>query len=157
MVRRVLGSVVCAVSMAACSESVFEHACEHMSEAGEDVSAVRPEEVASAPGTSTLHKRYVVRIPTASGGSQAGSNVGVTRFTPAAAGDIRFLLSAKVPFEVELGGAALKPEETVDAAEGECAALVTARTYPLEAKTYVLRFGPTTAGSVDLLVEEADH
>lgn len=148
--------VLFAFGLAACSEGLFEHACEHMSEAGEAVLAVPPGEAASAPGTGTLHKRYSLQLPGQPGGA-AGSNEGVTKFTPSAAGDYRFFLSAKVPLKLLDGASEVAVEETVDAAEGECASLVTAQTFALEAKTYLLRFGPTAATSVDLLVEDAAH
>jgi hypothetical protein len=144
-----------ALGLAACSESVFEHACEH-SAAASSVDAAPPGDAASAPGTGELHKRYTIKLPGLPGGGP-GTNEGVTKFTPGEAGDYRLFLSAKLPLKVLDGTTEVAPEATVDAAEGECASLVTAQTVALSTKTYVLRFGPTAATSVDLLVEEAAH
>jgi hypothetical protein len=125
--------------------------CEHLKE-GPNVSVNASASASGAPAVNNDHKRYDITLPTGSGG-----NTGSVSFAAAEASDYVFFLGANVPLKItSASGQEVTFEETATASEA-CSEIKGRHVAPLQVGTYTLTFGPTTQGSVSLVIEETDH
>ncbi|XXF75607.1 hypothetical protein P2318_21410 [Myxococcaceae bacterium GXIMD 01537] len=132
-------------------ENIDDEGCEHLKNGpGQSVTATAT--ATGAPAVSNDHKRYDIQLVDV--GGQKG---GTVTFAAAEATDFAFFLGSDVPFKVaNSSGQAVQPEESVTSSE-VCTDIKGRHIVPLSVGTYTLTFGPTSATSVSVVVEEAAH
>lgn len=132
-------------------ESADVEGCEHLQNGPATAITATPG-AAGAPEVSNDHKRYDVTLVDVSG--QKGGSIA---FAASEAADYVFFLNTDVPFAVaSAGGQAVAIEESAKSST-ECTDIKGRYIVPLEVGTYTLSFGPTSATSVSVVVEEAAH
>lgn len=125
--------------------------CEHLQEGPSSV-VTATAATSGAPSVSNDHKRYDITLPAGTGG-----NVGSVSFASGEATDYVLFLGADVPVKVtNSSGQEVAFEETAKTSE-ECTEVKGRHVVPLGVGTYTLTFGPTTQGSVSLVIEETAH
>lgn len=132
-------------------ESVDTEGCEHL-QSGPAATVTATATATGAPAVSNDHKRYDVTLADVNG--QKGGSV---TFAASEATDYVFFLGADVAFSVaNASGQAVAIEESANSSS-ECSDIKGRHVVPLSVGTYTLTFGPTSAASVSVVVEEAAH
>lgn len=134
-------------------ETADSEACEHLKE-GPTSAVTASASGTGAPAVSNDHRRYDIALADVTGGKG-----GSVSFAAAEGTDYILFTSADVPVTVKnSSGATVSPEESVKSS-ATCAEVKGRHTFPMSVGTYTLTFGPTTAASVSLVIEEAgtDH
>jgi hypothetical protein len=134
-------------------ETADTEGCEHLQE-GPSSAINASASGTGAPAVSNDHRRYDIALTAVTGGKG-----GSVSFAAAEAIDYILFTSADVAVTVKDGsGQTVSAEESVKTSS-ECTDVKGRHTYPLGVGTYTLTFGPTTADSVSLVIEEAanDH
>jgi hypothetical protein len=134
-------------------ENADSEACEHLQE-GPATSITATAAATGAPAVSNDHRRYDITLTDVTGGKG-----GTVSFAAAEAVDYILFTSADVPVIVkDTGGTTVAPEASVKSSSA-CTEIKGRHTVPLSVGTHTLTFGPTTATSVSLVIEEAggDH
>ncbi|NTX35471.1 hypothetical protein HUA74_15805 [Myxococcus sp. CA051A] len=131
-------------------EPVDVEGCEHLRE-GPAVPIL-----ATTTGTPPLvandHRRYDITLVDGSGG-----RTGSVTFAASEATDYVLYTSADVPVSITNGsGAAVEIEESTKSSE-TCTEIKGRHVVPLTVGTHTFTFGPTSAASVNLVIEEASH
>ncbi len=131
-------------------DHVAEEACAHMKN-GPDSAITATASLKGAPGISKGHLRYTISMT-----GEGDAKTGYVTYTAAKAEDYRFFLSQDIPLVFSTAGAVVAPEKMATNVEA-CSDLIKADyTVELAAATYTLTFGPTSASTVQVVVE-ADH
>ncbi|WP_426751271.1 hypothetical protein [Myxococcus sp. Y35] len=130
---------------------VDAEACEHLQEG--PASAVTATLGTDAPPAIRAdHRRYDVTLADGPDGKQ-----GSVSFAASEATDFIFYTNADVPFSItDASGASVDIEESTSSSE-DCADIKGRHVVPLTVGTFILTFGPTTASTISVLVEEAAH
>ncbi len=117
-----------------------EHVCVHFESGPEvDVTAIG-DAAGTLPETFQEHTRIDVTMP-------ADADTAYVQWTSEEAGEFIFWMSEDVPVVLIDAGTEIMPEESGGAAMG-CETLAKAhKTFDVEAKAYVLKIGPATAGA----------
>jgi hypothetical protein len=134
-------------------ETADTEGCEHLKE-GPATSVTATASTTGAPAVSNDHRRYDISLTDVTGGKG-----GSVSFAVAEATDYVLFTSADVPVAVkDSGGMTVTPEESVKSSS-TCTEVKGRHTVPLSVGTYTLTFGPTTATTVSLVIEESanDH
>lgn len=132
-------------------ESADTEGCEHLQN-GPAATVTASATATGAPAVNNDHKRYDVTLVDVSG--QKGGSV---TFAASEAADYVFFLGANVGFSVaNANGQAVAIEESATSSS-ECTEVKGRHVVPLSVGTYTLTFGPTSATSVSVVVEEAAH
>lgn len=134
-------------------ETADTEGCEHLQK-GPAAAVNASASGTSAPAVSNDHRRYDITLTDVTGGKG-----GSVSFAASEGTDYVFFTSADVPVTVKNGsGTAVTAEESVNSSS-VCAEIKGRHTFPLSVGTYTLTFGPTTATSVSLVIEESgsDH
>lgn len=126
--------------------------CEHLQEGPSAAVNASASATGTLPAVSNDHKRYDITLPAGTGG-----NGGSVSFAAAEATDYVFFLGSAVDLKItNASGAQVSFEESV-AKSDVCAEIKGRHVAPLQVGTYTLTFGPTSQGSVSLVIEEAAH
>lgn len=130
-------------------ESADAEACEHLQK-GPATSVTASASTSGAPAVRNDHRRYDITLADVTGGKG-----GSVSFAAAEATDYILFTSAKVQVGVkDSNGMAVTAEESVESSSA-CAEVQGRHTFPLKVGTYTLTFGPTTASSVSIVIEES--
>lgn len=134
-------------------ENADVEACEHLQE-GPASSVTASASGTGAPTVSNDHRRYDIALVDVTGGKG-----GSVSFAAAEATDYILFTSADVPVVVKDSNGQTVAFEATTKSSSECTEVKGRHTVPLTVGTYTLTFGPTTATSVSLVIEEAggDH
>ena len=132
------------------AESPDVEGCEHLQEG--PATAVSAATGAGAPAVDDDHRRYDISL-----GDVTGGRGGDVTFASSEAGDYILFLGAAVPVAVLDAAGATLPFESSSASSTQCAEIKARHVLELGVGTYTLRFGPSSQGSVSLVVEHADH
>jgi len=131
-------------------ENVDVEGCEHLRE-GPAV-AVLATLTGTPPTVANNHRRYDITLVDGTGGRS-----GSVSFAASEASDYVFFTSADVPVSITDGsGAAVEIEESTKSSE-TCTEIKGRHIVPLTVGTHTITFGPTSATSVNLVIEEASH
>ncbi|MCY0996093.1 hypothetical protein OWM54_02985 [Myxococcus sp. MISCRS1] len=131
-------------------EDVDVEGCEHLAEGPS--TAVNATLTGTPPSVSNDHRRYDISLVDGAGGRR-----GSVSFAAAEATDYVLYLSADVPVVItDASGAAVEIEESAKSSES-CTDIKGRHVVPLSVGTFTFTFGPTTAASVNLVIEEASH
>ncbi len=152
MLKKLLS--VCLVSsavLAGCgaTEEGDVEGCEHLQKG--PGSAVTATTTGTAPAVSNDHKRYDITLPAGSGG-----NTGSVSFASGEAVDYVFFLGTDVPLKITQGTQEVSFESSAKSS-ATCTEVKGRYVAPLGVGTYTLTFGPTSATSVSLVIEESGH
>lgn len=134
-------------------ETADTEGCEHLQE-GPAVAVNASASSSNAPAVSNDHRRYDIALTDVTGGKG-----GSVSFAASEGIDYVLFTSADVKVTVTNGsGTAITAEESVNSSSA-CTEVKGRHTFPLSVGTYTLTFGPTTATSVSLVIEESgsDH
>jgi hypothetical protein len=134
-------------------ESPDVEGCEHLKE-GPAAAITASASGTGAPAVSNDHKRYDISLTDVTGGKG-----GSVSFAASEGTDYILFTSADVPVVVKgSNGQTVAPEASVKTSS-ECTEIKGRHTFGLSVGTYTISFGPTTATSVSLVVEEggSDH
>jgi hypothetical protein len=134
-------------------ESADTEGCEHL-QGGPATPITATASSTGAPAVSNDHRRYDITLTDVTGGKG-----GSVSFAASEGMDYVFFTSADVKVTVtNASGAAITAEESVNSSS-TCTEIKGRHTFPLSVGTYTLTFGPTTATSVSLVIEESgtDH
>jgi hypothetical protein len=132
-------------------ESADVEGCEHLKDGpASTVNAIAA--TTGAPEVKADHRRYDITLVDVTGGKG-----GTVSFAAAEAIDYVIFASADVPVAIKnASGATVAIEETVKSST-ECAEIKARHTVPMTVGTHTITFGPTTATSVSIVVEEGAH
>jgi len=132
-------------------ESADVEGCEHLQN-GPSTPVTATPTLAGIPAVSNDHRRYDVTLVDV--GSQKGGSV---TFAASEATDYVFFLSEDMQLLVEdSSGEYVDPEEFATGSS-ECSEVERRYVFPLSVGTYRLSFGPSSAASVSIVIEEAAH
>jgi len=132
-------------------ESADTEGCAHLQN-GPAATVTATATASGAPAVSNDHKRYDITLVDVSG--QKGGSV---TFAASEATDYVFFLNADVAFSVaNSSGQPVAIEESATSSS-ECGDIKGRHVVPLSVGTYTLTFGPTSATSVSVVIEEAAH
>ncbi len=126
--------------------------CEHLKE-GPNATVTATASTSGAPKVSNDHKRYDITLPAGTGGT---GNVGSVVFEVSEPSDYVLFLGADVPVAVSSGGQSVAFEESAKSSE-QCTEVKGRYVVPLQVGQNFLTFGPTSQGSVSLVIEETSH
>lgn len=147
----VLLSTVLLVGCGNDEENADVEGCEHLQE-GPASPVTATAGTTGAPAVSNDHRRYDITLTDVTGGKG-----GSVSFAAAEATDYILFTSADVPVTVkDSGGMTVAPEASVKSSS-TCTEVKGRHTIPLSVGTYTLTFGPTTATTVSLVIEESAH
>jgi FAD/FMN-containing dehydrogenase len=145
----VLLSTALLVACGGDEESPDVEACEHLNEG--PAAAVNASATGAGPAVSNDHKRYDITLTDVTGGKG-----GSVSFAAAEGIDYILFTGADVPVAVKSSsGQTVAPEASVKTSS-ECTEIKGRHTFGLGVGTYTISFGPTTATSVSLVIEEAE-
>jgi hypothetical protein len=133
------------------AEDADAEGCEHLQE-GPAVAIAASTSSASAPLVGNDHKRYDITLPAGTGG-----NTGSVSFAASEATDYTFFLSADVSLTLTRSSGQTVAFESSAKSSASCGDIKGRYVAPLEVGTYTLTFGPSSAGSVSLVIEESAH
>jgi len=149
LLAAVLVSTALSLGCGGNEETADTEGCEHLQE-GPAAPVNASATSTGAPAVSNDHRRYDITLTDVTGGKG-----GSVSFAASGAQDYIFFTSADVPVTVKDGnGQAVAAKESVKTSS-ECTEVKGRSTYLLSVGTYTLTFGPTTATSVSLVIEEA--
>ncbi|HVG57065.1 MAG TPA: hypothetical protein VNA24_00820 [Hyalangium sp.] len=132
-------------------ETADTEGCEHL-QSGPATAVTATANTTGAPAVSNDHRRYDITLTDVTGGKG-----GSVSFASAEAVDYVLFTSADVPVTVkDSSGMTVAPEESVKSSS-TCTEVKGRHTIPLAVGTYTLTFGPTTATTVSLVIEEGSH
>jgi hypothetical protein len=132
-------------------ETADVEACEHLKE-GPQTAVTATAATTGAPAVSNDHRRYDITLADVTGGKG-----GSVSFASAEAAEYVFFLGADVPFKVTSSGGQTVAIEASATSSSECGEVKGRHIVPLGVGTYTLSFGPTSATSVSLVIEEEAH
>jgi hypothetical protein len=137
--------------LAGCGETIDSDACEHLQE-GPAFAITASANETGAPAVSNDHRRYDISLIDRTDGKG-----GSVSFTVTEANKYTLFLNGEVP--VNLRDANGQRIEVIASGTGssECSEIKRLHFFDLGVGTYSLTFGPTTVGSVSLVVVEAKH
>ena len=131
-------------------ENVDVEGCEHLQEG--PATAVTATLTGTPPAVSNDHRRYDITLVDGTGGKS-----GSVSFAAAEATDYIIFTSADVALTVtNSSGAAVEIEESTKSSS-QCTDIKGRHVVPMTVGTHTLTFGPTTASSVSIVIEEAAH
>ena len=131
-------------------ENVDVEGCEHLKE-GPAV-AVTATTTGTPPAVGNDHRRYDITLV-----DGAGGKTGTVSFAATEATDYVFFTGVNVPLVVRnSSGAEVEIEESTTSST-QCTDIKGRHVVPLTVGTHTLTFGPTSAATVPLVVEEASH
>ncbi|WP_224361812.1 hypothetical protein [Hyalangium versicolor] len=135
-------------------ESIDSEGCEHLQK-GPSTPVTATASATGAPAVSNDHRRYDISLIDVTGGKG-----GSVSFAVSEAIDYILFTNADVPVTVkDANGQTIAFEESAKSST-ECSDIKGRFTVPLAVGTQTFTFGPTTATSVSLVIEEAgghDH
>lgn len=127
--------------------------CTHLAAGpAKTLNANAPTMSVTPPAVDNDHHRYDIQLPTFEGQQQ-----GTVSFNSDEAGEYHFYLNADVPFVIRGLADAPATQEAAASVVSSCDAVKGFRAVELGVGVYFLEFGPTTASSVGLVIEEASH
>lgn len=151
MMKKLLSAcLLSSALLTGCGESNEADAegCEHLAE-GPEVAVTASTSTSGAPAVSNDHKRYDITLPAGSGG-----NGGSVSFAVSETQHYVFFLGADVPLKVtNSSGAEVAFESSATSSEA-CGEIKGRHVAELLVGTYTLTLGPTSQGSVSLVIEE---
>lgn len=133
-------------------ENVDVEGCEHLQEG--PATAVTATLTGTPPSVGNDHRRYDITLVDGTDGK-----TGSVSFAAAEATDYVIFTSADVPLSVrDSSGATVEIEESTKSSS-QCTDIKGRHVVPMRVGTHTLTFGPTTASSVSIVIEEAanDH
>lgn len=131
-------------------ENVDVEGCEHLQEG--PATAVTATLTGTPPSVGNDHRRYDITLADGTGGK-----TGSVSFAAAEATDYVIFTSADVTLSVRnASGAAVEIEESTKGSS-QCTEIKGRHVVPMTVGTHTLTFGPTTASSVSIVIEEAAH
>ncbi|MCP3142571.1 hypothetical protein [Pyxidicoccus xibeiensis] len=131
-------------------ENVDVEGCEHLQEG--PATPVTATLTGTPPPVSNDHRRYDITLVDGTGGK-----TGSVSFAAAEATDYVIFTGADVAVTVKnAGGATVEIEESTKSST-QCTDIKGRHVVPLTVGTHTLTFGPTTAASVSVVIEEAAH
>jgi hypothetical protein len=131
-------------------ETADNEACEHLQE-GPATSVNASASETGAPSVSNDHRRYDIALTDVTGGKG-----GTVSFAASEAADYILFTGADVPVTVKSGSGQTIAAKASVKSSSVCTEVKGRHTFPLSVGTYTLTFGPTTATSVSLVIEEDD-
>jgi hypothetical protein len=143
---------------AACVEghddaSPDEDACAHLRAGDFEATTAAASNASTVPIVGATHKAYRITLADVSGGKG-----GYVKFVADAADDFILFTTVDVPLVVRSALTVSEIEPTSSTSSvAACSQIKRRRLYPLTPGTYNLELGPTTATSVDLVVERGTH
>ncbi len=130
---------------------VDAEACEHLQE-GPATSVTATLGADAPPAIRADHRRYDITLADGPDGKQ-----GAVSFAAGEAADYVIYTNAAVSLSITTAsGEPVEIEESASSSEG-CADIKGRHVVPLAVGTYILNFGPSSAGTVSVLIEEAAH
>jgi FAD/FMN-containing dehydrogenase len=132
-------------------ETADTEACEHLQN-GPQSAVTATAAAAGAPAVSNDHKRYDITLVDVTGGKG-----GSVSFASSEAAEYVFFLNADVPFKATDASGQTVAIEASATSSSECGDIKGRHIVPLGVGTYTLSFGPTSATSVSLVIEEEAH
>lgn len=138
-----------AALLASCGgENVDTKPCEYLQE-GPASSVTASSSATGAPAVSAEQRRYDISLIDVTGGKG-----GSVSFSVAEAGDYTLYLNGEVPVNVT-NASGQRIEVTVSGTgSSECSEIKRRHTFPLAAGMHSIAFGPTTASSVSLVIDQ---
>lgn len=131
-------------------ENVDVEGCEHLQEG--PATAVTATTTGTPPAVGSDHRRYDITLVDGTGGK-----TGSVSFAAAEATDYVIFTGADVAVTVrDSSGAQVAIEESTKSS-AECTDIKGRHVVPMTVGTHTLTFGPTTAASVSIVIEEASH
>ncbi|AGC44715.1 hypothetical protein MYSTI_03403 [Myxococcus stipitatus DSM 14675] len=131
-------------------ENVDTEGCEHLREGPS--TAITATTSGTPPSVANNHRRYDITLVDGVGGKS-----GSVSFAASEATDYVLYTSADVAVAIsDSSGAAVAIEESAKSSPS-CTDIKGRHVVPLKVGTYRFTFGPTTAASVNLVIEEASH
>jgi hypothetical protein len=130
-------------------ENVDVEGCEHLQK-GPASSVNATATATGAPEVKSDHRRYDITLTDVTGGKG-----GVVSFAVAEAADYVIFTSADVPVAVKDANGQTVAIEQSAKSSSECTEIKGRHTVPMAVGTHTLTFGPTTATSVSIVIEEA--
>jgi hypothetical protein len=134
-------------------ENADVEACEHLQD-GPASTVTATASGTGAPAVSNDHRRYDITLTDVTGGKG-----GSVSFAAPEATDYILFTSADVPVAVKNSNGQMVAFEATSTSSSECTEVKGRHTVPLTVGTFTLTFGPATAASVSIVIEEAggDH
>ncbi|MFP2924659.1 hypothetical protein ACLESO_05465 [Pyxidicoccus sp. 3LG] len=131
-------------------ENVDVEGCEHLQEG--PATPVTATLTGTPPSVSNDHRRYDITLVDGTGGK-----TGSVSFAAAEATDYVIFTGADVALTVKnASGATVEIEESTKSST-QCTDIKGRHVVPMGVGTHTLTFGPTTAASVSVVIEEAAH
>lgn len=125
--------------------------CEHLQE-GPSTAITATTGPTGAPAVGADHRRYDITL-----GSGVAGHTGSVSFAAAEATDYIIFTSVDVPLVItNSSGEEVEIEESTKSSES-CTEIKGRHVVPLTVGTFTLNFGPTSASSVSIVIEEASH
>lgn len=131
-------------------ENVDVEGCEHLQEGPS--TPVNATLTGTPPSVSDDHRRYDITLVDGSGG-----RTGSVSFAASEAADYVIFTGVDVPVTVtNSSGTAVAIEESTKSSS-QCTEIKGRHVVPMTVGTHTLTFGPTTATSVSIVIEKAEH
>ncbi|MFP2905167.1 hypothetical protein ACLESD_08940 [Pyxidicoccus sp. 3LFB2] len=131
-------------------EGADVEACEHLQEG--PATPVTATLTGTPPAVGNDHRRYDVTLVDGTGGKTGSVSFAATEAT-----DYIIFTSADVALTVrDAGGATVAIEESTKSST-ECTEIKGRHVVPMTVGTHTLTFGPSSTGSVSIVIEEAAH
>ncbi len=131
-------------------ENVDVEGCEHLQEGPS--TALTATTTGTPPAVRNDHRRYDITLVDGTGGKTGSVSFAATEAT-----DYVIYTGADVPLTVrDSSGAEVAIEESTKSS-AQCAEIKGRHVVPLTVGTHTLTFGPTSAASVSIVIEEASH
>jgi hypothetical protein len=135
-----------------CGEaSIDSDACEHIQEGPASPITASANET-GAPAVSTDHRRYDISLVDGTGGKG-----GSVSFAVAEANDYTLFLTGEVPVNLKDANGQRIEVTASGTGSSECSEIKRRHTFALAVGTHSITFGPTSAGSVSLVIVGAAH
>lgn len=132
------------------TENVDVEGCEHLQKGPS--TAVTATITGTPPAVGNDHRRYDIALADGTGGKTGSVSFAATEAT-----DYVIFTSADVALSVrDAGGAQVAIEESTKSSS-QCTDIKGRHVVPMKVGTYTLTFGPTTAASVSIVIEETSH
>ncbi|HLL04561.1 MAG TPA: hypothetical protein VK539_28515 [Myxococcaceae bacterium] len=147
--KRFSAVLLSAALLASCGgENVDTRPCEYLQE-GPASSVTASVSATGAPAVSADQRRYDISLIDVTGGKGGSVSFSVTE-----AGDYTLYLNGEVPVNVT-NPSGQRIEVTVSGTgSSECTEIKRRHTFPLAAGMHSIAFGPTTASSVSLVIDQ---
>lgn len=147
--KRFSAVLLSAALLASCGgENVDTKPCEYLQE-GPASSVTASASAMGAPAVSADQRRYDISLVDVTGGKG-----GSVSFSVAEAGDYTVYLTGEVPVNVTNASGQRIEVTSSGTGSAECSEIKRRHVFPLAAGMHSIAFGPTTAGSVSLVISQ---